>query len=99
MRAARLPSRDSKEAAQRKITREIRQHLPGNRAAVDLDRVFDANRIQRSGKCHDPQLGKAEHRERDEEHSEKIDISSKHYATPTLSSTIRPSNSRMVRSA
>src|ERR1700733_14564715 len=82
-----------------KNRRQIRPALPLIGAAVHLNGVFDVNRIQRFGQMPATHPGEPEHRERDEEHSEKVDISSQHYATPTLSSTIRPSNSRMVRSA
>jgi len=77
---------------------EIRQRLARKRAATHLNGVFDANVIQ-VRQMQRLEFGKTKHRERDEQHSEEIDISSQHYATPTLSSTIRPSNRRIVRSA
>src|SRR5260370_12918380 len=72
---------------------------PGKNACVVRGRVLETNCVYRARTSQRRQVAERKHCDGDEQHSEKVYMPAKHQATPTLSSTIRPSNKRMVRSA
>src|SRR5580704_723216 len=79
---------------------QAREDLARQRAALDADGLFDANRIQRVSPVPGLHPGHPEHHQADGQYGGKIDIPSKHYFTSACcSSTILPSNNRMERSA